>query len=124
MSINWKPVRKGATYCSSACGGQCTRADYEKANEAGKLVLASLKNPKGWRVRVWENLGWHVSICKGEMSIHWAKYSRGVRYHVYCHSVPHDYRYFTSANKAIEQWAKGVKSHIRHCEKVVAGVVS
>lgn len=55
----WKPVLNGNIYCSPACGGKCTKAEHDDAQEAGE-ILAALLGP-GWRPRVWENMGWHYS---------------------------------------------------------------
>jgi len=68
MALSWKPRLYGPmdeTYCSSACGGGCTRESYEKAHEVSKKLASRLG--KGWTPRVWENLGWHycvISPCK------------------------------------------------------------
>lgn len=63
--LSWKPVRRGDLYCAPACGGRCTLADFSKASKAAKALARNLG--KGWRGRVWENLGWHyevISPCK------------------------------------------------------------
>ena len=38
------------------------------AERAGKAALKTM--PKGWRLRVWENLGWHFSILNGPAAIY------------------------------------------------------
>lgn len=62
--LSWKPQRRGAVYCSSACGGGCKHADYAKVKAATRN-LASALGPH-WKPRVWENLGWHGSVEFGE----------------------------------------------------------
>lgn len=53
----WIPVRNGNRYCSPSCGRGCTFAEHETAvANADKLATAL---GSGWKVRVWENLGWH-----------------------------------------------------------------
>lgn len=63
----WKAVRKGKTFCAPACGCGCTVAEHaavvKKAHAAAKVL------GNGWRVNVWENLGWHSSAQKGSVSI-------------------------------------------------------
>lgn len=39
-----------------------TKAEAEKA--------AKRDCPRGWKIRVWENIGWHVSYENGPLSIH------------------------------------------------------
>jgi len=63
----WKPRhRKNRTiYCSPLCGGDCKRADYDKAvRESAKL--AKRLGP-GWKPNVWENLGWFWQVENGVM---------------------------------------------------------
>ncbi len=58
----WVPIRRGAIYCSPACGFDCKHADYLKAIENGDK-LAGLCSKAGygrfWVRRVHENMGWH-----------------------------------------------------------------
>lgn len=57
--LSWRPRRRGAVYCSSACGAGCTYAAYRAARRNG-AALAKALGP-GWKPRIWENLGWHWS---------------------------------------------------------------
>lgn len=68
--LGWTPVEKGKIYCSPLCGSDCTRAEHDRAHAIGNMTLEKLINPKGWKVRVWENGGWHVQLQKGGMSLH------------------------------------------------------
>lgn len=68
--LSWNAVRRGNVYCAPACGHGCTRAAFEAAKKAGAALAKQLG--KGWRARVWENLGWHycaVSAC-GRWKVH------------------------------------------------------
>jgi hypothetical protein len=74
--LSWKPVRHGVIYCSPACGLGCTFEEHQEA-ELDALKLANRLSAvdtdvKGgrWKVRVWENLGWHYSVSKGSVSVH------------------------------------------------------
>jgi hypothetical protein len=58
---NWKPVRRGALYCSPSCGGNCTHAAYLKAHKEAEDCLRQMKTG-GWSIRVHENLGWHWDL--------------------------------------------------------------
>ena len=66
--LNWKPVRKGNRYCSPACGRGCTIQEHAKAKADGKKLAARMG--KGWRVRTWENLGWHYSVANKICVVH------------------------------------------------------
>jgi hypothetical protein len=56
----WTPVRSGHIYCSmNACGRGCTWAEHQSAQRKGRALVKKLG--RGWKVRVWENLGWHHS---------------------------------------------------------------
>lgn len=54
--LDWKPVHRGAVYCSSGCGGGCTWKEYTEAKKKA-LALALSLGPK-WRAKTNENLGW------------------------------------------------------------------
>jgi len=68
--MNWKPIRRGEIYCASACGGACTRAQYEQARRRGATLAKKLG--RGWTVRVWENLGWFYEVISPDkmLTIH------------------------------------------------------
>lgn len=63
--LSWKPVRRGRIYCAPACGGRCTHADCLAAHREAKALVARMKS-RGWKIRVWENIGWHWCIYHGE----------------------------------------------------------
>lgn len=41
-----------------------------EAFEKGRSILKKLKQPQGWKIRVWENMDWHVALHKGGMSLY------------------------------------------------------
>ena len=57
--LSWKAKRVGNKYCAPACGRGCTYAEYKKAVKESERLANRLG--KGWKPRVWENLGWHYS---------------------------------------------------------------
>ena len=62
--LSWKPVlRAGGIYCSTACGGGCTKAAYDSAVK--QAAALAKKMGKGWKPFVHENLGWHYRVAKG-----------------------------------------------------------
>lgn len=56
----WKPQRRGAKYCSPACGFGCTWAAYQQALKEGAALAKRLG--KGWKARTWENGTWYWSV--------------------------------------------------------------
>lgn len=78
MKNRWTPVQRGDIYCSPACGGSCTLAEYQDAvKKADALCVKLLKiHPNlPWKARVFENLGWHYTAhCRG-LSV--VEYERG-----------------------------------------------
>lgn len=58
--LSWKPRLRGEVFCSSACGSNCKRAEYEWC-KAQAAALAK-RMGKGWKPRVWENMGWHYEV--------------------------------------------------------------
>jgi hypothetical protein len=80
---------------------------------------------KGWKLRVWENLGWHYSIYAGALSIHVNHYLRRVRYsslmadraseHIYGSSLWTDNESYGDPNRAARaavQLAEGVMANL------------
>jgi hypothetical protein len=62
---DWTPRDLGnGVYCSPACGCNCTRAAHDRAAQEGAALVATLGH--GWRVRVWENCGWHYRAVRGD----------------------------------------------------------
>jgi len=41
----------------------------QEATRRGKALLARMKT-KGWKLRVWENLGWHYSLERPPLSVY------------------------------------------------------
>lgn len=78
----WKPVRRGATYCSLACGYGCTHAAFLEAHEEAKKTIATLKT-KGWKAKVWENIGWHWALTNTicGISLHANRYNPDKKWH-------------------------------------------
>lgn len=71
--LSWKAIRRGKQYCAPACGGGCTFEAYQKAKESAKR-LASQLGP-GWTYRVFENLGWHFNVLKGQITVRRNRFS-------------------------------------------------
>ena len=65
MKRDWTPVLRNGIYCSPACGGSCTKADFDKATREAKKLAKKLGGD--WKPEVWENLGWHWNVINGEV---------------------------------------------------------
>ena len=77
----WKPVRRGAIYCSPGCGGGCTYEAYLQATiDAHKLAL---KCGHDFKPRVWENLGWYYAAQSPSNQIKVHPYHGGGGYTVF-----------------------------------------
>lgn len=57
----WKPIKNGKTYCSPACGGGCTLAQYNKAKKRAESLVKKLG--AGWSYHLNENLGWFFYLA-------------------------------------------------------------
>jgi hypothetical protein len=60
----WTPVRRGAIYCSPRCGGGCTHKAFLAATAKAEKTAKRLG--AGWTPVVWDNLGWHWRVERGE----------------------------------------------------------
>lgn len=65
--LSWTPRRRDHIYCSPACGGRCTFNAYIAAKNAAQKLAARLG--KGWKSHVWENLGWHWKVQRGQLEV-------------------------------------------------------
>lgn len=53
---------------------------YETKQEALREAHAKrnlLHQPRNWKIRVWENMGWHWSLHNGTLSLYYDKYGKG-----------------------------------------------
>lgn len=53
-----------------------TKAQAEKA---GKEMMAAMKST-GWKLDVWENIGWHCALRQAPMCVHRSEYNKKVYY--------------------------------------------
>ncbi len=93
--LSWKPVLKGKIYCSPACGGNCTLAQF---NQVTKLAIALAKRlGDGWEPVVKENLHWFwcvhnkkacLTIWPGITGDYSAWYEPGVKQWIYDAKTP------------------------------------
>jgi hypothetical protein len=79
---DWMPVLKGKTYCSPACGSGCTKKAYDTAHAKAEKLAEQMG--KGWRVYVWENMGWHYKVKNRELEI-WAGHAQFI---LFCNGDP------------------------------------
>ncbi len=67
-ALRWQPLKKGLVYCAPACGANCTFEAFEKAKQDAAALCERMG--KGWKPRVWENMGWYYEAQKGCASVH------------------------------------------------------
>jgi hypothetical protein len=115
--VNWEPIRKGEIYCSTACGCKCTWSAYKRAHANGKALAKKLG--KGWKVRVWENIGWHWEVTNEVVRVSQSKQDKS--YH--CMLEPH-YAWFgypqsySTPEQAISATVKMAKKEIDKVIKI------
>ncbi len=113
---DWTPRRRGAIYCSPACGGNCTYAAFLAAIKAGDKLAA--RCGPGYTRRVWENLGWHfqAEISAGRLRVHrdrWDSFSAYLG--EYCGKGK-------TPKAAIQQVVDIAKAHIRQIQASIEGL--
>ena len=91
-------------YCSPACGGNCTKADYDRAVREAKKLLKTLRG-QGWTAIVYENLGWYFKVKAGPLEV--CADFRGplgcTRYACSLHEIVPDNFWSTNPNEAVER---------------------
>lgn len=72
-------VRRGDVFCAPFCGRKCTHKEYLAAKQGAADLVRKLG--KGWKPRVWENMGWHYSAVSkdGRIKVHTHKYPNSPR---------------------------------------------
>ena len=73
--LSWKARKNGAVYCAPACGHRCTFKEYQAAKANGARLVKLLG--KGWRVRVWENMGWFYEAFDSKRGLRVHQSGRG-----------------------------------------------
>lgn len=110
--LSWKPQHKtGGVYCSPACGRRCTLKEHDTAIKKAVKLVKELKE-FGWKPHVWENLGWHYCLKKGENKIR--------EYETYCMAfVWFGGKQFVANGKTPK---KALKEAIRMAKNLVKGI--
>lgn len=79
-------VDDGHIYCGSRCGAGCTRQAFDRCLIEGSALASRMGH--GWKLIVWENLGWHCKIQKGVCEIYPSSGHRAITsYQVYFNSI-------------------------------------
>ena len=53
--------------------------DELTARRHGKVLLRRMKGT-GWKLEVWENLGWHYCVVNGNLTVYASEYMDGISY--------------------------------------------
>ena len=84
MAVSWTPRLSddGRLFCSPACGAGCTAEEHELAKRGATALARRLGRVfgSGWRSVVWENMGWHYRVEKGQCSVSAHDHGGFVRY--------------------------------------------
>ena|SRR5580704_13992510 len=111
---DWTPRHlPGGIYCSPACAGArgfCTEAAYNHANKEAEKLAKRLGD--GWKVEIWENLGWHYRVSKGCFEIH----RDGDRYYAAFQSVKQFFADAETPEDAIGFATQDARTFIRRIE--------
>jgi hypothetical protein len=118
--LSWKPVKRGSIYCSSACGRGCTSAEYDLAVK--KAAALAKRMGKGWKPRVWENLGWHYMVRNGIFEITVPSFN-GDRYIAWVQSYPQFIVHCKDPRKGLRQAIKDFDAWIAAIQKQRAKLV-
>ena len=102
----------------------------KQATSQGQALLKRM-NGKGWKLRVWENLGWHYDIYLLGLTVH----HPGKNYSTLLSSDPENYsgsgeiywtpeKSFKDPNKAVEHQMKMARIFSDKCQKMVSDISS
>lgn len=111
-----------------------------EAKSAGEKLLARMKGD-GWRLRVWENLGWHISVINWPIAVNEIVLKKKILYYVSMTDDPEskfivglptylcaDHRNFSDPNEAVEAqlkfartFAEQILAAVKHGESIVDG---
>lgn len=69
-------VRKGDTYCSERCGGDCTFDQYAAMKKQAEKMCKELG--EGWKPQLNHNLGWFCAVVNSHATIHYCDDRSGV----------------------------------------------
>lgn len=66
---DWKPIKRGNTFCSPACGCGCTLESFDRVTKRSAELVKMMKG-SGWKAVVHENCGWHYCIVSGPVQVY------------------------------------------------------
>ena len=103
-----------------------------QATEKAKELLGKMKT-KGWKIRVWENLGWHHSVMNYGIEVYGPSYpSEEGKYSCFLHdkkrgagspSYWHDAKSYKDPNVAVERQIAKARKFIEGIDKHLNAVV-
>lgn len=120
----WKAVRRGSIYCAPRCGGGCTWEAHLAAKRAGAILARVLG--KGWKARIWENLGWHYEAFH-PVGIKVSEYFHGAKF-LYYHAstddriMPQHRAEGSSAREAVANLLRSVQATARQAKRASAAI--
>ncbi len=108
-------------------GNYCFQSRSE-ALAVAKEKLRLFKSRKGWSTEVWENLGWHLSFRKGQLSLHYSPMDDTFAAYLSEDHYGGDSNFWhvpysnKDPNKVVAHKIKVAKAFVNGCLKVIAEV--
>jgi hypothetical protein len=101
------------------------------ARSKAQKVLKSLYKPSKWKVRVWENLGWHWSLVSPPVALHYSP-ADGKFFVLMSDSKDHaggglplwtDHRDYSDPNRAIQSTVRKAEVEVNRLREVLSQAV-
>lgn len=94
----------------------------KQATRKAKALLSKMKT-KGWKIRVWENIGWHHAIYCGYLSIHEfaGKYNAMLSDDTFAGTPIYwsHGNFYKDPNKAVTMVMKAAEKFVKGCSDII-----
>lgn len=113
----------GRTPTSAERRQQFTRMKTKLEARRAALVLKKKLEGRGWKIRVWENIGWHYAVETDRLSVN--EYpDHSIKSRFSCMLKPHftlfgPVAYAANPNQAVEKLLESARDHIEEYKRMV-----
>lgn len=103
-------------------------ASKSEALAIGREKLKLFNSRKGWKIQVWDNIGWHLSFDKGHLNLHYSPSDDTFMAYLSENHYGGDSNFWhvpysnKNPNKVIAHKLRVAKAFIKRCTDVVAEV--
>lgn len=103
-------------------------ASKSEALAVGKEKLKLFATRKGWKINVWENLGWHLAFDKGHLNLHYSPEDNSFMAFLSENNYGGDSIFWHESysnkdpNKVIANKLRVAKAFVKRCQNVIAEV--